>query len=131
MATHVIYHNPSCSKSRKTLAYLEASGLTFEVVPYLDQPLDKTELENLLQLLEKTPADLIRLEKEVIKTLSDQEILAMLVADPRLLNRPIVVTPDGARLCRPPETVFEILPKEAVERIRLQVWSSQEKSCKC
>lgn len=110
MAKVVIYHNPSCSKSRNTLALLRHCGLEPEVINYLEEPLDVEGLQALLAVLKKSPADVIRLDEKARQGLSDKDLLQLMADKPSLLNRPIVVTDKGARLCRPLESVLEILP---------------------
>jgi arsenate reductase len=110
-----IYHNPRCSKSRETLALLEARGLAPTVIEYLKAPPSADELRALLaklgmkaeQLLRK--GDDIYKEKFAGKTLSDEEGIKAMVAHPVLIERPIVVRGDRAVLGRPPERVKELL----------------------
>jgi arsenate reductase len=112
-----IYHNPGCSNSRETLAILREQGIAPEIVEYLKTPLSKDELRALIAKLDIPVRDLLR-EKEAAyaeldlanPATSDDELLDVFVAYPILMNRPVVVTPLGARLCRPPEKVLEILP---------------------
>jgi arsenate reductase len=109
-----IYHNPRCAKSRETLALLERRGLKPKVIEYLKTPPDKVELKRLLKLLGKPPRALLR-AKEAREAgldkpgLSDEPIIAGMVAHPGVIERPIVVTPRGAALGRPPEAVLDIL----------------------
>ena len=92
-----IYHNPRCSKSRATLALLQEAGIEPEIIDYLNTELRKEVLlDKRLGLADKT--------------IGDDALLDAIIANPILLNRPIVVTEKGARLCRPPELVLEILP---------------------
>jgi len=110
----IIYHNPRCAKSRETLALLEQRGIRPKVIEYLKTPPDKAELKRLLKLLGKKPRALLR-AKEAREAdldrpeLSDEEIIAGMVAHPVVIERPIVVTPRGAALGRPPEAVIDIL----------------------
>jgi len=110
-----IYHNPRCSKSRAALAILEAQGERPEVIDYLKAPPTKEELRALLGKLAMRPADIVRRGEAVFKqkyagrTLSDDEWLDALVADPILIERPIVVRGDEAVLGRPPEKVLDLL----------------------
>ncbi|MGL5389460.1 MAG: arsenate reductase (glutaredoxin) [Serratia sp. (in: enterobacteria)] len=112
-----IYHNPRCSKSRETLALLEQHGVAPQVVLYLDTPPSVTELKKLLQQLGFTSArELMRNKEELYKelkladeTLSEEQLLQAMVANPKLIERPIVVKGGKARIGRPPEQVLEIL----------------------
>ncbi|WP_455814013.1 arsenate reductase (glutaredoxin) [Pseudomonas graminis] len=112
-----IYHNPRCSKSRETLALLTSRGITPEVILYLETPPDVATLKTLLQQLGFTSArQLMRTKEEQYKatglddaTLSEAQLLAALVAEPKLIERPIVVAGGKARIGRPPEQVLEII----------------------
>ncbi|AFU98317.1 arsenate reductase (glutaredoxin) [Simiduia agarivorans] len=111
-----IYHNPRCSKSRETLALLEAKGLTPEVVKYLDTPPTVAELKRLLKALGIGPRDLLRTGEDDYKALnlanpalSDTALVEAMVAHPKLIQRPIVVNGDKAALGRPPAAVLDIL----------------------
>ena len=114
MTDITIYHNPRCSKSRETLALIEGKGIAPRVVEYLKTPPDAAELARILTLLGKRPADILR-KKEAAEagidpaTLSDAELIAAMVANPSVIERPIVVTKDKAALGRPPESVLAIL----------------------
>ncbi len=111
-----IYHNPKCSKSRQTLEIIRASGIDPEIIEYLDGSLGLVELEILFGLLDLDSArEMMRVkepefkEANLTKDSSNEELLAGIAQYPKLLERPIVVTDKGARLCRPPELVEEIL----------------------
>lgn len=111
----VIYHNPRCSKSRQTLALLEDRGAAFETVKYLETPPSEAELRVLFQKLglEDVRA-MMRTKEEAYKELglkdADEDgLFAAMAANPVLIERPIVVSGDQARLGRPPEQVLEIL----------------------
>ncbi|TVQ84320.1 MAG: arsenate reductase (glutaredoxin) [Micavibrio sp.] len=109
-----IYHNPRCSKSRQTLALLEEAGAKPAVIEYLKNPPDAEELRALLKKLNISAAELVR-RKEAKDlgidpdTLPEAALLEQMAANPVLVERPIVVTGKGARICRPPEVVTEIL----------------------
>ncbi len=109
-----IYHNPRCGKSRATLALLEKKGVRPRVVEYLKTPPDKAELKRLLALLGMTPRALLR-AKEAKEAgldraeLSDDAIIAGMVAHPIVIERPIVVSGSRAAIGRPPEAVLKIL----------------------
>ena len=117
MSDITLYHNPRCSKSRETLALIRAAGIEPRVIEYLDTPLSYAELESLLTALALPVNALMRTGDALYAELgldapacTDAERLAALAAHPALFNRPVVVGPWGARVCRPPETVLEILP---------------------
>lgn len=109
-----IYHNPRCSKSRETLALIQDKGISPVVVEYLDTPPSAEELRALLRKLGKTPRELLR-KKEAKEAglddpaLDDDALIAGMIAHPRVIERPIVVNGERARLGRPPEQVLEIL----------------------
>lgn len=110
-----IYHNPRCSKSREGLTYLEDKGVSYKITKYLDEPLTKEELTDLLRKLNYTPIELVR-TKEAIwkeltqdKDLSDDEIIEAMVAHPRLIERPIIINGDKAVVARPTENIDKVL----------------------
>lgn len=114
--TVTIYHNPACGNSRNTLALLREHGIEPTVVAYLEQPPSRAELVELLARMGMKPRTLIRSNQSVYDELglasdhwSDDALIDHMLAHPVLINRPIVVTGKGVRLCRPPETVLEIL----------------------
>ena len=116
MTDVTIYHNPGCSKSRETLGLLRQRGIEPKVVEYLKSPPDKETLERLLRLLEIEPANLLRSKEEEYADLGldgmldDREaLIAAMAAHPILIERPIVVAGDRARLGRPPQQVLEII----------------------
>ena len=112
-----IYHNPRCSKSRETLALLQEKGIAPEVVLYLETPPDVQALKNLLQQLGMSSArDLMRRKEDLYKELnladsqlSEDQLLQAMVEHPKLIERPIVINGDQARIGRPPEAVLEIV----------------------
>ena len=107
-----IYHNPRCSKSRETLALLQAAGADVTIVDYLKSPPPRAELERLYTLAGMSPREGLRVAEEgakVLKTASDDQVLDAMAADPILIERPLVETEKGVRLGRPPEKVREIL----------------------
>jgi arsenate reductase len=117
--TTTIYHNPRCGTSRNTLALLQERGVQPEVVEYLKTPLDRAALRALIGAMGVPVRDVVRAKEPVFAELqlgepgvSDEQLIDAVVAHPILMNRPIVVTPLGARLCRPAETVLEILPPQ-------------------
>jgi len=112
----IIHHNPRCSKSRATLALLEARGIKPEVVRYLEDPPAPERLAELASMLGVRGADLVRTGEQTWKDLGldveqvDDETLFRLMSEhPILIQRPIVVVGDRARIGRPPEAVVEIL----------------------
>ncbi|TXS89744.1 arsenate reductase (glutaredoxin) [Parahaliea aestuarii] len=115
MSDTQIYHNPRCSKSRNTLALLQDKGIEPDVILYLETPPDAATLRTLLAKLGKTPAQLVRKGEDAYKALglgadsSDEELLAAMVSEPRLIERPIVVRGERAVLGRPPENVLDLL----------------------
>ena len=110
-----IYHNPRCSKSRQTLALLQEKGLEPEVVLYLDTVPTNDELKILIAKLQIRPIQLVRKgeavwkEKFKGKELSDDEIIAAMISNPKLIERPIVVKDNKAVLGRPPENTLELI----------------------
>jgi len=114
--TVTIYHNPRCSKSRATLALLQERGLTPTVVEYLQDPPDANALRTILGQLGLTAAELMRTGEDDYKSARDRinamdndQQIEWLTRHPRVIERPIVVTPKGARIGRPPENVLEII----------------------
>ena len=109
-----IWHNPACGTSRKTLAILEETGVDLTVIEYLKSPYDRAKLEQLLRAAKLTPGDALRLrgtdaEERGLTDADDATILAAMVANPAYVDRPLVETDKGVRLCRPQEVVREIL----------------------
>ena len=111
--TVTIYHNPRCSKSRLTLALLEEQGIELQVVEYLKTPPDAATLRGLLRKLGLGPRDILRRKEAaaagIDSDLDDDALVEAMVANPVVIERPIVVHGDKARLGRPPEQVLEIL----------------------
>ncbi len=107
-----IYHNPRCSKSREVLGLIQAAGFEPTVVEYLKTPLDRAEIQKLVNLLKMRPRDILRLKDlgdEVLNPDDDDAVLALLTTWPELMERPIVVLGTRAVLARPPEKVLELL----------------------
>jgi arsenate reductase len=111
-----IYHNPRCSKSRQTLALLEEKGIAPKIVEYLKEPPSAAELKRVLKKLGLKPRDIIRKGEARYaelglkgKDLKDEELLALMVKNPILIERPIVVSGDKAAIGRPPEAVLKIV----------------------
>ncbi|WP_031523821.1 arsenate reductase (glutaredoxin) [Siccibacter colletis] len=117
MSEITIYHNPECGTSRNTLALIRNSGVEPRVVLYLENPPSRVELSGLITRMGITVRELLRTNTEPYEHLgldnpaiSDDELLDAMLAYPILINRPIVVTPNGTALCRPSERVLDILP---------------------
>ncbi|TKD52811.1 arsenate reductase (glutaredoxin) [Sphingomonas baiyangensis] len=114
----VIYHNPGCGTSRNALAMIHNAGIEPHVVEYLKTPPSRAMLVQLIERAGLTPRALLR-EKGTPyaelglgdESLSDDALLDAMMAHPVLINRPLVVTPLGVRLCRPSEAVLDILPE--------------------
>ena len=112
-----IYHNPMCGTSRNTLAMIRNAGIEPQVIEYLKAPPSRGQLVALLRQMDLTPRQLLR-EKGTPyaelglddPTKSDDALIDTMMAHPILINRPIVLTPLGARLCRPSELVLDLLP---------------------
>jgi arsenate reductase len=112
-----IYHNPACGTSRNTLALIREAGIEPHVVEYLKTPPDRATLEELVARMGVPVREVLRERGTPFAelgladpSLSDADLLEAIEAHPILLNRPIVVSPKGAKLCRPAETVRELLP---------------------
>jgi arsenate reductase len=112
-----IYHNPNCGTSRNTLALIRDAGVEPIVIEYLNEPPDHNTLVALLKRAGMRPRDLLREKGTPYAELglgekhwTDDELIDQMLAHPILINRPLVVTPWGVKLCRPPEVVLEILP---------------------
>ena len=118
MNTITIYHNPACGTSRNVLALIRNSGEEPCVIEYLNTPPDRATLERLLAALAIPVRDLLRQKDTPFDELgladqkwTDQQLIDFMLEHPILINRPIVVTPLGTRLCRPSEAVLDILPR--------------------
>jgi arsenate reductase (glutaredoxin) len=113
----IIYHNPACGTSRNTLGLIRNSGILPHVIPYLLAPPGRDLLISLINRMGITPHDLLRQKGTLYFDLgldgaevTDDQRLDAMIAQPILINRPIVVTERGVRLCRPSEVVLDILP---------------------
>ena len=123
--TVTIYHNPACGTSRNTLALIRERGIEPVVIEYLKNPPTRARLVALLRKMKMTPRQLLRERGTPYAelglddpALSDDQLLDAMMAHPVLINRPIVVTPLGVRLCRPSETVIDILPPQQGEFVK-------------
>ncbi|MFG1174527.1 glutaredoxin-dependent arsenate reductase [Erwiniaceae bacterium CAU 1747] len=114
----VIYHNPACGTSRNTLAMIRNSGNEPTIIYYLDTPPSRDELNKLIADMGISVRELLRKNVEPYEQLNlaedrftDQQLIDYMLQYPILMNRPVVVTPLGTRLCRPSEVVLDILPE--------------------
>ena len=121
----VIYHNPDCGTSRNTLGLIRNAGVEPHVVEYLKTPPSRAMLEQLIARMSIRVRDLLREKGTPFHelgladgTLSDAALLDAMMAHPILINRPIVVTPLGVRLCRPSEVVMDLLPAQQREFVK-------------
>lgn len=112
-----IYHNPACGTSRNTLGLIRNAGVEPTIVKYLEEPPDRATLESLIASMGIRPRDLLRQKGTPYDELdlgadhwTDAELIEQMLKHPILINRPVVVTPWGVRLCRPSEVVLDILP---------------------
>lgn len=119
--TTTIYHNPACGTSRNTLAMIRQSGEEPEVIEYLKTPPTRERLVELIAAMDIPVRALLRQKGTPYEelgladpSLSDDELLDAMIAHPILINRPIVVTEKGMRLCRPSEAVLDILPNATI-----------------
>ncbi|MDO2947220.1 glutaredoxin-dependent arsenate reductase [Aeromonas simiae] len=119
MSNITIYHNPECGTSRNTLELIRNSGVEPTVIHYLETPPSRDTLVQLIAAMGITPRALLRQNVPPYEALglaeerfSDDELIDAMLAHPILINRPIVVTPLGTRLCRPSERVLDILPDQ-------------------
>lgn len=117
MTDITIYHNPACGTSRNTLALIRNSGTEPTVILYLETPPSRDELKTLIADMGISVRTLLRKNTDPYEQLclaedrfSDEELLDAMLAHPILINRPVVVTPLGTKLCRPSEVVLDILP---------------------
>lgn len=113
----IIYHNPDCGTSRNTLAMIRNAGIEPHVVEYLKTPPSRALLEQLIARMTMQPRDLLREKGTPFAelgldnpALSDTQLVDAMMQHPILINRPIVVSPMGVKLCRPSEAVLDILP---------------------
>lgn len=117
MSAITIYHNPECGTSRNTLELIRNSGVEPTVIHYLETPPSRDQLVVLIAAMAMPVRDLLRKNVPPYEALglaedrfSDDELIDAMLAHPILINRPIVVTPFGTKLCRPSELVLDILP---------------------
>ena len=120
-----IYHNPACGTSRNTLAMIRQSGEEPEIIEYLKTPPTRERLIELMSAMAMHPRELLRRKGTPYDELklddpqwTDDQLITLMLEHPILINRPIVVTPKGVRLCRPSEVVLAILPNPAIGAFR-------------
>jgi arsenate reductase (glutaredoxin) len=118
-----IYHNPECGTSRNTLAMIRRSGVEPTIIEYLKTPPSREKLVELIKAMDIPVRGLLREKGTPFHQLglddpkwSDDELIDQMLAHPILINRPIVVTPKGVKLCRPSEAVLELLPNPHIGR---------------
>ena len=118
-----IYHNPDCGTSRNTLAMIRQSGIEPHIIEYLKTPPSRERLKELISKMSISVRDLLREKGTPYKELgldypkwTDEQLIDQMLAHPILINRPIVVTPKGVKLCRPSETVLPLLPNPNIGR---------------
>jgi arsenate reductase len=110
-----IYHNPRCSKSRQGVQVLENSGKEFQILKYLENVPTEKELKSIINLLDITPIQLVRITEKIWKEefkgkeLTDIEIIKAMIANPKLIERPIVINNKKAVIGRPPENILSII----------------------
>lgn len=116
MQNITIYHNPNCGTSRNTLALIKHQGIEPSVIQYLDNPPDETTLRDLITKMGITPRQLLRINVPPYAehrldnlSLTDDDLIQAMLADPLLINRPIVVSDKGVKLCRPSEVVLDLI----------------------
>ena len=121
----IIYHNPDCGTSRNTLAMIRNAGIEPHVIEYLKTPPTRLLLRQLIDRMGVPVRDVIREKGTPYKelglddpALTDDQLLDAMMAHPILINRPIVVTPKGVRLCRPSEAVLDLLPPQQGEFVK-------------
>jgi arsenate reductase len=113
----IIYHNPACGTSRNTLGLIRNCGVEPHIIEYLKTPPSREELVKLIDHMGISARDLLRKKGTLYDelklddpALTDEQLIDAMMAHPILINRPIVVTPKGVKLCRPSEAVLDILP---------------------
>lgn len=117
-----IYHNPKCGTSRNTLAMLREAGMAPEVIEYLKDPPSRERLVELIEMMGISARDLLRQKGTPYDELglddpkwTDDQLIDFMIEQPILINRPIVVVDGKARLCRPSEVIFELIPQSALK----------------
>ena len=120
-----IYHNPACGTSRNVLAYLRKAGIEPTVIEYLQTPPERGVLTGLIAQMGTPVREVVRSKEALHAELGldapgtpDETLIEAMLANPILINRPIVVSPWGVKLCRPSETVLDLLPPELAEKAK-------------
>lgn len=118
MEDFIIYHNPRCSKSRKTLDLMRQEGIEPKILLYLDNPPSKDKLREVIENLGISSRDLLRKKEEEYKkynlsdeTISDNDLLSYMVNSPKLIERPIVIKGNKVIIGRPPENIYKLIKK--------------------
>lgn len=113
----IIYHNPDCGTSRNTLGLIRNAGIEPHVIEYLKTPPSRPLLKSLIERMGKSVRDVMRIKGTPYydlgldqASLTDDQLLDAMLSNPILINRPIVVSPLGVKLCRPSETVLDLIP---------------------
>jgi len=121
----IIYHNPDCGTSRNALGMIRNAGVEPHVIEYLKTPPTRALLKQMIERMGATVRSVLREKGTPFNdlglgdlSLTDDQLLDAMIAHPILINRPIVVTPKGVRLCRPSETVVELLPAQRGEFVK-------------
>ncbi len=116
MSKLVVYHNPVCGQARGALEILRERGVEVDVIEYLKQPIDRAGFERILAILEGPPADLVRKDKRFTELglraedyVTGEQVIAVLLEHPELMQRPVVIRGERAIIARPSERVLEIL----------------------
>ena len=119
MQNFIIYHNPRCSKSRQTLALIEANKVQVNIVFYLDNPMSEDEITEILQQLNLKPRDLLRKNESIYKemnlsddSLLDNQLITAMANNPKLIERPIVSNGKRAVIGRPPENILNLINRK-------------------
>lgn len=116
MSQAIIYHNPRCSKSRATLALLESRHMDTQIIKYLDTPPSPQTLRKITEMLGVSPRDILRIGEQEYKDfgmdnpdLTDEQLLQLMSANPKVIERPIVIYKNQAVVGRPPENVLDLI----------------------
>jgi len=125
MVDVIIYHNPDCGTSRNTLGLIRNAGIEPHVIEYLKCPPSRGLLKSLIARMGVSVRDVVRVKGTPYRdlrlddpTVTDEQLLDAMIAHPILINRPIVVTPLGVKLCRPSEAVLDLLPGPQLRAFR-------------
>jgi arsenate reductase (glutaredoxin) len=115
MKNITIWHNPRCSKSRQALALLDENGCEKEIIKYLEQTPNKSEIKKVLAMLGISPRELMRTKEDIYKELdlknenNEEKLIEAMVENPKLIERPIIIKGNKAIIARPPEKALELL----------------------